>query len=312
MATLWRQLLDDIGVEWKDRGRNCSRGHVNINCPFCYDDPSFHCTISESKDVYYCYRNRLHSGSAEFLLQRLLGSRVKAINILEDYADTHPIIVDKPPVKLVKFETFPFASDSQRILDYLALRGFADPELTCRRFNLRYAKAGHYAMRVLMPLIDENGDIQSFVGRAIREHMEPPYKAANPDLVANLVYGNLTGRTVVIVEGPFDALKINSAFYNKLHEVSCVALTGRVLTAARKRILQETGAHRYMLALDRDVDPYSVFETMDRLRVDGGIPVTRLSPPSDDYTDPGEMTEEAIVEWMERGTEDAVQLGRRV
>jgi hypothetical protein len=298
MAAHWRQLLDDIGVEWRDRGRNCSRGHININCPFCYDDPSFHCTISETEDVYFCYRDNRHSGSAMYLLQRLLGSRVKAVNVLEDYADNHPIEIRAPVAKLIKFDTFDMAFESQGILDYLALRGFKDPELTCRRFNLRYAQAGAYANRVLMPLIDQDGNIQSFVGRAIRDNMQPAYKAANPDLIHNLVYGSLTGKIVIIVEGPFDALKINSALYDRMHEMSCVALTGRVLTASRKRILalQE---RRCVLALDRDVPAYAVFETLNRLRKDACLSVERVTLPND-YQDPGEMDEAEVVKWIER------------
>lgn len=311
MPVRWRQLFDDLGIEWRDRGRNCSRGHINITCPYCYDDPSFHCTISEQKDVYFCYRDNRHKGSAEYLLQRLLRSRVKAVAVLEEYADSNPIIIDAPPTKPIQFDTFDPAFESRKMLDYLASRGFDDPILLCRRFNLRYAKAGAYANRVLLPLINEDGEIRSFVGRAIHDTMVPPYKAANPDLIADLVYGSLVGKTIVIVEGPFDALKINSALYHRLHETSCVALTGRALTAARRRILQETEAHRYLLALDRDVGEFSVHEMLYRLRMDGGLPVQRLELPGD-YADPGEMTEEDIVQWLERGTEDAVQLGRWV
>jgi len=246
-------------------------------------------------------------------LQRLLGSRVKAVNVLEDYTDSKPVEVRAPVQKLIKFDTFPYASGNQRILDYMAARDFDNPELTCRRFNLRYALAGEYANRVLLPLIDENGDIQSFVGRAIRSNMEPAYKAANPDLIANLVYGNLTGKTVVIVEGPFDALKINSALYDRLHEISCIALTGRVLTHARQRLLIRQHVDRYLLAVDADVRSAPLHRMYRELRVLlwDHVKFDRLILP-EEYQDPGEMTEEAIVDWIERGTKDAVQVGWRV
>lgn len=311
MATQWRQLFDELGIEWRDRGRNCSKGHINIKCVFCWDDPSFHCAISESKDVFYCYRDGSHKGTAEWLLQRILGSRVKAVHLLEDYADDVPVFVNAPIQKHVEFEKFPFAFESGKMLRYLENRGFFDPELTCRRFNLRYAPEGTYAQRLLMPLIDENGNIQSFTGRAVRRNLEPTYKAANPDLVANLMYGSFTGKTIIVVEGPFDALKINSAMYDSLHEISAVALTGRVLTAARKNILGAYRGRQFLLALDRDVAPFAIFDTSFRLRVDCGLSVERLAIP-DGYDDPGAMDELAIVEWLGKGTAHGVHMGRGV
>ena len=37
-----RAYFDDIGIDWIDRGKNVSKGAVEINCPFCGLDPSKH------------------------------------------------------------------------------------------------------------------------------------------------------------------------------------------------------------------------------------------------------------------------------
>jgi len=312
MPTLWRELFNDLGVAWKDHGRNWSRGHININCCFCADDPGFHCSISETKDVFYCYRDPRHSGSALKLVQQLLAptakghARIEAQALLTEYA-TDAEEIRAPVAPPIPYDKFPLAVHNQRMLDYLSHRGFVQPELVCARFNLRYAEAGTWAMRLLLPMVDAQGEVRSFVGRAVRSGLEPRYRFANADLVSNLVYGVLTGRTIVIVEGPIDALKINVTFYDRLYEISAVALTGRSLAQSRLELLTKLSAKQFMLALDDDVDPWRVASELNEVARPAGKRVGICYLPAG-YNDPGELSLPAITEWL--GGINAVPMGR--
>jgi len=232
----WRNLLSELRVEWSDRGANRSAGEITIKCPMCgHLDPSRHMAINESTGAYYCFRNpQKHSGkSATFLLARL-NVPASAIARLITAHSTGEIAQQVQKVySPANWDRYEPAVKSPEILGYLKDRGFSEPSVLAQRFDMRYAPNGKYAKRVLLP-IEQDGKI-GFTGRAILPSMTPKYLthesvqtaiyvpwesvhgvtvaavlglAFPPARIKKLV--DLAQRTtnLVLVEGPFDAVKV--------------------------------------------------------------------------------------------------------
>lgn len=213
----WRSLLDAIGVEWRDRGPNTSRGNVNISCPFCGDDPSFHMALSEEREAYYCYRQpRKHRGrDFQYLLHRMGLDRVRVRELLNAYRGASPERRQKKPklenAAVVKaWGRFRPLTESPAHMAYLAGRGIPADRAT-REFDLRYAPEGEWAARVLFPINDDDGQLASWTGRDITGRL--PLRYLTPGVEADgLLYApRLPLGRLVLVEGPFDTLPINIA-----------------------------------------------------------------------------------------------------
>jgi hypothetical protein len=305
----WRGLLNEINIEWKDRGPNCARGRVNINCPFCWDDPSCHCTISEATGRFYCYRDSLHFGDAVALVSKLKADkgvrrpRIEALALLDDYettlAPTPPAAIPRQTDIEREYDNFEPAWESERYLDYLAdERGFSNPVMTARQFNLRCQRHGIWARRLLLPLYDHTGSLSGWTGRSIDDWREPRYLAHPSALVLELLAGSLDGSSFVIAEGPMDALKFNSAMRARVQDCSAVGLTGLHLSQGRLFSICARQPKRLWLSLDanakrstrrqlqRELAKYAAERFCHRLVIPSG------------FKDLGEMPEPLIRDMM--------------
>ena len=305
MAVDWRALLSSIGVQWKDKGNNCSRGHVNINCPFCHDDPSFHAGINEETGHYSCWRNTNHWGSDPArLLQKLTRSRTQALALLEKYETGIPITKREPVEKPRNGEWDKFlpASENDACMDYLWNRGFDDPERVANQAGLKYARHGVYQHRLLMPLYDHEMVARAWTGRALRDDVAMRYKTeAHPDS-ALLIYtdavlcglakaaGNMS---VIVVEGPMDALKINS--YKEDRDILAIGLTGLKAPEGRFYTLSKIKPKRIFLCLD-DNSPLAIRAKLRKI-ADRDAPALSVKVP-DGFHDPGEMPQNKVNPWI--------------
>jgi hypothetical protein len=201
-----RTILDRERIHWRDKGKNCSKGNVNISCPFCGVDPSEHLSISEDGlRGYYCFRNPAqHSGkNISFLFQKL-GIKVDK-QLLEDikkaglYVSHTPVLKDNSVYN--QWRWFNPAEESQEAVDYLFDRQFLFPVEICKKFNLRVTPDGRWAGRLLIPLT------VGWTGRSMRKHIEPRY-FSETDETGLFIHGR--GRTAIIFEGPIDALRVAS------------------------------------------------------------------------------------------------------
>lgn len=315
MRVDWRSLFSEIHVEWRDRGANCKRGNVNISCPLCGNDPSFHLAISENTGAFYCYRNpNNHSGrNATYVLQKLRMSRDEAERLIRHYrsGDDGPL-----PVSTVKrdqtdvttaWRKFPSATESREAVRYLEKRGF-DPDTTIARFDLRVAHAGKWSGRILIPYYDPQGNVLTWNGRSLWPDLEPKYKALVQEHSQGYVYVpdyELQGKQVlVLVEGPFDALKIAAA--TRISPYLPVALCGKQLNAQKLLRLRAFAQHldALLLVTDSDVNAIESYQFLAEL-----APVLRMryamrGKLPDDYKDPGEMPLEGIKTWLDSVSKD--------
>lgn len=303
MTLNWRSLLDDLGVEWIDRGKNTSSGNINIACPFCEDDPSFHLSISERKDAYYCYRNpNKHSGSSLVrLLTRLGVSYDDILDFRETYASdgTFEAKPTKPVSELAKrWQSFSSAVEHPKYLDYLRSRGFPTPVATCRQYDLRYAPVGTWAQRILLPVRHE-GQVINWAGRAIDDALSPKYLMES-SAKQSVYLPRMPRAHMVILEGPFDALKLAVATENL--PIAPIGLLGKGISVQKIAQIAEllNGAVSGHVCMDANVPISEVRDLINELRAQCGCPVHRLALPDGTKNDVGELPLEEIPIWLER------------
>ncbi len=304
MRVDWRALLDSARIPWRDRGHNTSRGNINVCCPWCANDTGFHLGIAEEKEAYYCFREPdRHSGRNLLVLLLKLGiARNEAPRLLNAYGSETAVVAPERPVTRVvankEWERFVSAESSSECVDYLAQRGFANPAVTIRRYDLRYAPEGRWARRLLLPL-REAGDVISWTGRAVRENVSPKYlmqSVENPGLL--YVPSAARAHTMVVVEGPLDALKVAAGVEGM--GIMAVALVGKSLGPSKLWRLHKLseGCARCLVALDSDVSISYVYNVVRELAGALDIRYVQRWPIHTGYKDPAEMTTRGIVKWL--------------
>lgn len=318
----WRRLFDTIRVTWVDRGANVGRDRINIHCPWCgANDPSTHMSISTIQPTYACLRVKHHKGGHRPGLVKLLralgiSSDVEALELINGNALQGAHVPESYGIEqeraIAEWKKFYPASENERILQYLYNRGFPQPGLTCERYNLRYARTGIWAARVLLPLSYEGEIIQSWTGRAIAHHT-PKYLIQDVRDESGFLYIGRTPRRIgVIVEGPFDALKINMACEQL--PVSAIALTGLSYSLKRTHYIRKymESCEQILIALDSSVTYKEVRGLKAALDFGGGGLYSRQLAVPDSYKDPGEMPVHTIIDWLAPYLQSGINNGQNM
>ena len=224
-------------------GQSVSKGNIAIHCPFCGDaDPSEHMglRLDPSNPYWGCWRNPMHRGKNPLrLLTALLGGNErKAREMIREQSELHPedsgegtlanIAFSRiSEAKAVRLPAGARALDSRQphsrpFLDYLEDRGFFDPEEAADRYELSYAISGEYRWRIIYP-VKFQGRVVSYTGRAVGKSEGLRYLTPSTHPIKHFVGNwdrcNQKGERLVIVEGPFDMMKVD--FYTKSLRVVC-------------------------------------------------------------------------------------------
>lgn len=218
MTFNWQTFLDANHIEYVPG----VRGNVEVHCPFCgHADHSHHMSISLEGKGWRCWRNPQHKGSRAARLVRALinCSWEHAIGLtgenafqpVENLIDKlKTLYAEKPrepdlafPREFKSFvKRFP---SSKPYVRYMRERGFHHIPLA-----LRYATRGDFAGRIIIP-VRYRKKLMGWTGRTIFKTDSLRYK--DEGRIKNYLpwYDHLkesSAHTLVIVEGPFDALKI--------------------------------------------------------------------------------------------------------
>jgi len=235
-----RKLFDKYRIQWRDKGPNCSRGHINIACPFCGpQDRSFHMSISEEGMGFYCFRNPSHAGrnvanvlwklkipAKEFADQKVKSSAPR------EYLDTR---------SYAAFAYFKDAAENEEAFEYLKKRNFTNPAEASKKFNLKIDEVGKWAGRLIIPLT------VGWTGRAMRDYLEPRYLThSNEDGYFQYLHGS---STVVLLEGGIDAMRIATV----TTQLDLIGKCGNKLSAALLVHLRKTGYRTIINCPDGDV-----------------------------------------------------------
>lgn len=313
----WRRFLDENGVDYVETGPNVKTGELNIACPFCGDDPSHHLGMNPENGFWSCWRDPAHASKyPQRLIHALLrctwaeacrlagldGEAQAPVGSLSDLkARIQKLSAGRKPLAIEEQE---WARGIHRVGErpsadhpfavYLHRRGFDvdDHETIVRRYGLRCARTGDFAMRLIFPIYFRKKLI-GWTGRDITNRSRIRYKA-HPEgpIVRNVLFNfdNAAkgGRVLVLVEGPMDAVKLD--FYGREYGVHAVALMGSVLTAP-KLVQLAALRQRYdacVLLLDRDA-----FAKALVMRRHLGLVGATLGRLPDGVDDPGELAPQA-------------------
>lgn len=332
----WPRFLRQHRIEYVTDGPNYARkNYCNIRCPWCGEnDTSQHMGIGPRG--WGCLRNASHRGKSNaWLVQRLLGcSPDEAKRITGTAADLAPTtdefaasfaalkasagVQEKLP--RAQFLIFPkefkpllngsvFATP---FLEYLRNRGYRDAQIKwlAENYKLHYATTGLYAYRLIIPIYDRFGGLQSWTARTIRPDTQPRYRTLRMEPTEDDPWGPVAKvpanstilglpvlwaadnpRALVLVEGSFDALK-TTAFGHTMG-VYGAALFGLNIYSSQVAEVLELGRRfeKIYLLVDEDAD-------LQRLRLLSSLSIVncqalRMPSGSDD---PGAMAGAEVVE----------------
>jgi hypothetical protein len=273
----------------------------------CGDDPSEHLLISENGTGWHCHRSpQRHKGSSPVRLLQLLlpgTSRMDVAKLLNDFSSAGIAVPTRVHQRLdpkgveVQWSRFLPAYKSAYCLDYLFKRGFPDQIALCHRYDLRFALTGKWAARILLPLHNYHGEQIGWTGRAMRDSLEPRYNTEIAEPGALYLPRPMRAMGLV-VEGPFDALKI--AVATEHMAVTPVAVLGLNADIPRLHalnlVLQNCAG--FSMSFDRDV-LFPIYQGFlgglaPRLKT---IYKGRVSIPPQ-FEDAGDMPIPAISEWI--------------
>lgn len=307
----WADFLNERGIEYKPTGS----GWLELHCPFCGDDDrGRHMGVNGDPDSpgWNCWRDADHRGrNPTKLVAALVGcSERMAQEIVKLQVLPEPVeqpSVEKPEAMIplaMPMEFRPVADTlyGQRFLNYLMSRGFTAAECpqVIHRYDLRYCVIGDFAGRLIIPIY-KDGQLASWTGRAVDPAVDLRYKTLSDKPgkspratfgVKRMVYRQnelyAGGDTLVICEGPLDAIKVD--FYLHEYGIAATCLFGKDPTPEQLTVLTTLAGHFVQTAILLDADAYATAQKLvGELQPWANVRVANLPP---GVKDPGELTRE--------------------
>ena len=285
MAFDWQRALDQNHIPYSASGANVSRGNLVTHCPFCgHADQGQHMSINLEGRGWRCFRNPDHRGkNPARLLQALLGCSAEHaaslvgndIYIPENFE--HQVLQYMTAKQIGKshklelpdvFKSFNDVYPSARpFIEYLRGRGFTIKQckMMTQWYDLRYCTRGAFAYRIIFPIYHER-KLVSWTGRAINKGAVIRYKTLHvrQDTAADdysipalgpisnylLWFDDLMEsdhETIVLCEGPFDALRVDvlgwhygiraTCFFTSSPSAQQIELLHQLLPRYKRRLL---------------------------------------------------------------------------
>lgn len=241
----WPQFLDQHGVAYRTTGRNVGAGRLVVKCPFCgAADPSEHMGILLNGEAWGCLRDKTHRGKSKIKLvmallncshgyaRTLVGNEDAGYMANGSFADEFDKLFDagmnsgthamntKPALTIPKeFRAFGSGKFSEAAFaNHLrGRRNLSDQQIRTltTHFDMYYCVSGLYAQRIIFTA-HEQGELKAWTGRAISDRAMLRYRSIPKEIAVVshylLWYDDLLeadADTLILVEGPFDALKLN-------------------------------------------------------------------------------------------------------
>lgn len=247
MAFDWLRFLDTNSIHYRTSGPNVSRGFAVVKCPMCgAEDSGEHMSINLKSGGWRCFRrpDSHRGGHPSGLVAAILGiSRdaarslvgdnvhvpddvLSAVNgLLKPAAHVNPSKIRMPP----EFKPIRQQRSAKRYRDYLTgpSRMFKESEVDrlTDEYGLRYCTEGKFRGRIIFP-VWHDGNLASWTGRTIYDDQELRYMTLSTDPEKDnppawgpindylLFYDQLMENaddcdTLILCEGPFDALKVS-------------------------------------------------------------------------------------------------------
>ena len=315
-------ILAAHGVNFREGGSS----EVLTRCPLCGDaDPSEHLSINLQRRGWRCLRNpHQHRGKSYVYLltlllrcsedraRELLGVREAApLPSADDFSQQwrKQLGYDQNETQRPSKLTFPKeikpltpgAPRSGGFWDYLTDslpdgRGFTreQAEWVAETYKLHYATSGRFAYRVIIPIFDRLGNLQTWTGRSLdpeasiryltlrkEEALAPP---GNLLLSLPILARAEKRRCLSICEGPFDAIAVTALGHR--YGVWGTCLFGLELSEAQSNLIYDISESFDRVRLL--IDPREAW--LRNLSIKSGLP-RRAKPQTipDGFKDPGEF-----------------------
>ncbi len=181
---------------------------------------------------------------------------------------------------------------SARFYSYLEGRGFDDVPGLATRYGLRVAVTGSFTNRVILPVYRGHvllGWTARAIGPAKLRYVAFPLGGQIKRGVFNGQNAAAGGKTLVICEGPFDALKLD--WYGHTRGLVAVALMGTYATAEQADVLGglASGFDRTVIMLDATARSMAM-----KLRASLPSLGAAVVPCPEHVKDPGELSAEGV------------------
>lgn len=307
----WERFLRQQRIDYIQ----ADRGNLGVRCPFC--GPSDHhqnMRISTEGRGWKCWRDPLrHSGRSPVrLIAALAGcseAEARQIAGVEDQsvvapttsdleatlarlgaersAEVDEVVDNKVPLELpASFHRL--TNDwwaAERFWDYLRGRGYRDREIRwlVDAYDLRGATVGDFAWRLVFPVRDPSGRLQTWTGRALGDKKQPRYRTlsvargpahvATPQTLLGLdqLWKADDPRVLVLTEGPLDATRISvsgaplGVWGTCLFGLNLSAAQSELIHAlagrfARVAVLLDDSAQLLRLRIARTLSPLEVMQ----------------------------------------------------
>jgi hypothetical protein len=242
-------------IEYREKGKNISKGFVGLNCPLCQNDLGQHLGIRLTNGSWTCWKNSSHRGKdLRYLLIKLLNCTFEEATCelgLEQTAYGYLDAIDnlfkeEEKIKVVKggvsnLEFYPEFRDiesvglTQRFWDYLLYRDFEESSLKklIRRYNLLCSLIGDFKFRIIFPVFI-NDKLMTWTGRSIYPKADLRYR--DLEIVKSVLhtkyclynYDHLKGGKVLFInEGVIDAIKLDYYSPPEFNATCLFTLTSR-------------------------------------------------------------------------------------
>lgn len=279
-----KEILKTAGIAFVTTGKNISRDHIGMACPFCNKegnaDPSHHLGIHVETGKWSCWRNSAHHGTLPYLLKELLSVSLSEAKERLEFQPAHSTDDFKTKVreKLLPQSDRPLkylhmpadfipVNTRTKATNYLIQRGFPlkDHKLLADWYDLRFSTSEPWEDRIVFPIYEYN-KLLTWTGRSIYNKTKEKYKNLNNEqsivslkdtvwnydwlceLKKQMLLSNLT---IYLCEGPFDALKID--FYSNFN-VAAVPIFGLTLADRQLAHLAGLKPDKIKIVLDRDAE----------------------------------------------------------
>lgn len=312
-------FYDQHHIDYITKGTNVKKGEVNIACPFCGDDPSYHLGVNRQTLYWSCWRNkRQHRGRT---LHRLIMKLLKCTyNQAAEYLGEDKVfldndafeelirkpesifddVVERRPSLLFPKEFRHLSNDreSSRFREYILSRGFFPAEIDdlIEEYQLMYSIEGTQGGRLILPIF-YNGALVSWTGRSISKKSNLRYLSLSEsdgavENIKNILpnYDSLydvPGHVLFICEGPWDFIKVD--FYARKFNCRATCLFNKMATQDQIILLSDLAGKfkRFVLLLDSGelADTLSLESDLSFL---GKKVIQGMLPQS--VSDPGELT----------------------
>ena len=310
----WVALLEDHHIPYVTRGPNTKKGEVSVKCPWCgEDDPSEHLGVNLTAENWGCHRNAEHRGRGpSYLIAALLGcSSQQAKLIARQYSKADPSTLDEALAVLTGTSEAPKAvkghsslalpadfkhikpkGSTARFWNYLMLRGFDDVADLAFQYDLKCAVTGDYKDRIIIPFYQRR-ELIGWTGRALQNPVIAPRYLSSSEAVKQCVFNEDVlmdgGRLLFVVEGPFDALKLD--YYGEPSGARATCVFGTSMSIDQLSILSKLRRRfkKVIILFDTDAVGPS-FSAVDWLHA-SNVSVGQLP---DGVKDPGELSPDDV------------------